>query len=526
MKLRARLVVATMIVTVPLSVILLQQDHATRHAAARERLLSFTDLRMSELRAECEADPATFGGETQGNHPPPQRGDVDHPPPPQGSFDHPPPPPPPQRGFDHPPPRDGDSPPPHPPQGNFDHPPQAQNFPPPHARPAVLYAFDASLHTKNPHAPAVSARLREAILEGDARVASDDGFFGDDVTLLVRMPWRDGPCAFVLARGTTDPSWGALLPESQAWLLPAVAVFLAMLFATGPFVARVRRLTRDVSRSAERGYGELVDAHGSDEIAELARAFNAARSEIRARLTERDARERALRDFVANTTHDVMLPLTVLQGHLTTLRDASTGGGDLDRAVIASAMDEAHYIGSLLRDLSVSARLDADLPELVLSDVDLGVLVRRVVARHAMIAKELGVSTDSAVPEERLVIRADETLVEQAINNIVYNAVRYNQRGGHVAVVLESASADQFSLTITDDGVGVSDDELEKMTTRGFRGKEARARRPDGTGLGLHIASRALALHDFSLGFERPASEDASRRGMRVSIHGSTLRRG
>ena len=92
-----------------------------------------------------------------------------------------------------------------------------------------------------------------------------------------------------------------------------------------------------------------------DEIGDLARAFNAAGSEVRAYIEELEKRERSLRDFVQNTTHDVMLPLTVLKGHLVTMKERL---GD-DAAVVTSAMDEAHYMAALIHNLSVAAKLEA-----------------------------------------------------------------------------------------------------------------------------------------------------------------------
>ena len=509
MRLRARLALTTLVVTLPLSVCLLRVDRVARHEAARTKLRAYATARMTELRAECEASPQTFGGELAPPIPPPPP-DAMSPGGPPRSFGGAPPPPKP----------------PFPPGEPND--PRAPFYPPPaRARRAVVFAYDLALQSKNPGAPAVSHALVEAIDRGADEV-DGDSTFGDDVVLLARMPWRSGPCAFALARGTTDPAWGAILPESSAWLLPTLAVFLAMFVATGPFVARVRRLTRDVSRSRDENYASSVEERGDDEIAELARAFNVAGDEIRASLAERRNRERALREFVSNTTHDVMLPLTVLQGHLATLRERSARGEALDGTVVVSAMDEAHYMASLLHDLRVTARLESGEDAILKSPVDLRALVRRVVARHALIAREHGVAIASAVPDEPVNVVADETVIEQAASNIVYNAVKYNRDGGHVAVILD-ATDDTFSIEVKDDGIGMSDEELACVTGRGFRGDEARSRRPKGQGLGLHIAQRAVLLHGFSLRFEHGKKDEASHAegekcGVTVRIEGPRTR--
>jgi signal transduction histidine kinase len=281
-------------------------------------------------------------------------------------------------------------------------------------------------------------------------------------------------------------------------------------------IARIRRLTQAVHRSALSHYAEDVALTGSDEVAELARAFDAAAREVRAELAEKDRREQALRDFLANTTHDVMIPLTVLQGHLAGARAELAAGRVLDAAALAAAMDEAHYIGALIGNLALAAKLDSHSPELQRGTVDMNALVLRVVARHRPIARELGVELDSALPEPPLSVEADVTMLEQAVSNVVYNAVRHNRSGGHVAVLLEAPSAASFRLRVVDDGPGIPSDELSRLIERGFRGNAARTRSPHGQGLGLDISRRVAELHAMELHFQ--ASEYG---GLQVDLEGA-----
>lgn len=140
-----------------------------------------------------------------------------------------------------------------------------------------------------------------------------------------------------------------------------------------------------------------------------------------------------------------MIPLTVLQHHLATLRDKANDGAAIDVGVLVSAMDEAHYMASLVRNLAVAARLEAAEVELPRTAVDLNALVARVIGRHRTIAKQLDVSLDSAVPEGPTVAMVDVTLMEQAVSNVTYNAIRYNQPGG------DPRTRGRFGLQLTCD---------------------------------------------------------------------------
>lgn len=96
-------------------------------------------------------------------------------------------------------------------------------------------------------------------------------------------------------------------------------------------------------------------------------------------------------------------------------------------------------------------------------------------------------------------VSGDVTLLEQAVSNLVHNAVRYNRRGGHVAVLLEEAAPTSFRLRVVDDGPGVPEDQLRRLFERRQRGDEARQRHPDSLGLGLHIAKSVAERHAFAL---------------------------
>src|SRR5262249_26341275 len=130
--------------------------------------------------------------------------------------------------------------------------------------------------------------------------------------IAVRMPWTEGPCAVMLVRRPAERRaeawWRALLVTLPVTL----AAILVAVLAVGPIVTRIRRLT-----GAVEGRTPLREDVSKDELGELARAFAESRRALDARLAELEARDEALRKYVASTTHDVMLPVTVLAGHLT-----------------------------------------------------------------------------------------------------------------------------------------------------------------------------------------------------------------
>jgi signal transduction histidine kinase len=104
---------------------------------------------------------------------------------------------------------------------------------------------------------------------------------------------------------------------------------------------------------------------------------------------------------------------------------------------------------------------------------------------------------ESAVPGRATHVFGDPTFTEQALTNLVGNALRYNREGGNVAVVLD-IDAGGFTLRVLDDGAGLSDESMARVLERGQRGDSARTRDPMGQGLGLSIVARVATAQHWS----------------------------
>ncbi len=482
MTLRSRLFVSSLAVALPLAVGLFLIDERFRLADMEQTLRRFVQGEMTgESLARCQQDPFRFGKVG--------------PPPPLGG--------PGERGRGGP--------------GREDGPP---GRPPRAAGPYDLFVYNRDLSPVDPRAPAMPDELRTPLVRGEPATttfASDEGR-----GIAIGMPFgqSDTACAFLLARMRPRP--GVLRDQLIALALVIVSVLAAAWISAGPVIGRLRRLAEGAHRSAESYYEQsiTVGAPARDEVDDLARAFNTAGARVREHLLDVQARRESLRRFVANTTHDVALPLTVLQGHLADLERAIPRE-TAEHAHVREAIEEAHYMSSLLRNLGMAAALDDEAIASAATAVDLSALVERVAARHRAIARARGVTFEPAVPEAPVIVTADLTLLEQAISNLADNAVQYNSAGGHAALVLDRRGSNRFVLTVIDDGPGVAEADLARMTERRFRGSEARTRRPDGQGLGLSIVAEASARLGFTLRFAVPPEG-----GLAATIEGPLLAAG
>ncbi len=483
MTLRLRLAAGILLTAIPLSLgVLYVRAEAQRRAVEAELREYVEGAMQAGGRWLCELFPQRFGGEGSPMgawqaEPPPMRIEL-----PEG-LNLP-------EGFELPP---------------F---PGADKIPrPPDPKPGqkvAIWAYDPQFTSANPKARAIPDALRSKLEAGERFAAQSFEWEGyDSIRVVMRMDWDKGPCAIVMAERQVE----ARLAEGASAVVWGVAILGAavlgiVLLLAGPIVARIRSLGDQVKTSARSNYEMPVEAKGSDEIAALARDFNEAGRLVREHVESVEARRKTLQDFVANTTHDVMIPLTVLKGHLSGIHEALAAGDAPNDESVRGSLREAQYIGSLLHDLGAAAKLDAGDVALDQTDVDLGALVHRVAERHKPLAHSARIQLEFAVPEADVSTRGDVTLIEQAVNNLVHNAVRYGDEGGHVSLLLGETEG-RFTITVWDDGPGVTEDELKRLAEPGYRASAARTRDPQGAGRGLAIAHEVAQRHGFELAFRR-----------------------
>ncbi len=355
-------------------------------------------------------------------------------------------------------------------------------------RERAMLAYGSDFEPARPGGPVLADRLRDAMRSGDDTAAATITFGDQRARAVVYRTGWEGPCAYVL-HARIMPAGATVLgtPILMGGLTSLVAALLAWI-AGGRVVRRVKALERAVdATSADPARSVHID--GDDEIAQLAAGFERNRATIAAQITELNQRDTALREYIINTGHDLLTPLTVLQGHLAELSQTHNAA--------ARAADECDYITSIVRNLNAVARLESS--ELTHRDeVDLNRLIVSVEQRHQPLAARHGVSLNYGMAEDAVCVSADATLLERAIGNLVHNAVVYNREGGHVAVTVEHTETG-FLLRVADDGPGVSAGELARLVERGFRGDEAREARPAGRGFGLSIAHRIAVAHGWQL---------------------------
>ncbi|NWF36867.1 ATP-binding protein [Mariprofundus sp. KV] len=214
-------------------------------------------------------------------------------------------------------------------------------------------------------------------------------------------------------------------------------------------------------------------------------------------VTERDKQERQQRQFLSNLKHDLKTPLTSLLGYA---RSLESFGHDPEFRMEASKViaDEAKHVNQLLDSLLTLDQIEfAQRHDIIASD-PLAVFYKvKDVLVPRLLAKELSIElTQSGEMEDLLIAEHD---VERVLLNVLENAQRYSPDGGVIRVDMRMAGA-MAEIVVEDQGPGIPEKDLAKVTERFYRVDQARRRRKDGGhGLGLAIVKEMLEVHDGSL---------------------------
>ena len=278
----------------------------------------------------------------------------------------------------------------------------------------------------------------------------------------------------------------------------AVALGLTWWLARG-MTSPLREMTDAARRMAAGDYAQRVTATSSDEVGELARAFNAMAGDLAGADLER-------RRLVATVSHELRTPLTAQRALLENLVDGVVRPDD---AALEGALAQAERLSDLVGDLLDLSRIDAGAAPLDVVDVPVADLLARAAEEAALDGRPVRVTPSVAPPG--LTVRADPARMAQLVANLVDNAVRHSPADGEVRLEA-TGGPDRWVLEVVDDGPGIPADRAEGVFERFGSGGDGGG----GTGLGLAIARWVAELHG---GVVEVVPTPAGARGARLRDH-------
>ena len=211
-------------------------------------------------------------------------------------------------------------------------------------------------------------------------------------------------------------------------------------------------------------------------------------------VTELKRADEIRKDFVANVSHELRTPLSILRGYIETLRDDPEISAAESSRILEVMDRHSKRLGQLVDDLLILAKLESGRSKLQMSEINLSKLLGDVVRDWEKKFAEKRLKVNVELAKGLPLIRADEGRLQEVLYNLLDNAIKYSLEKGSIRLQVTEQDH-EVVLSVSDDGIGIAEEDLPRIFERFYRADKARSRALGGTGLGLSIVKHIAQLH-------------------------------
>ena len=285
-------------------------------------------------------------------------------------------------------------------------------------------------------------------------------------------------------------------------LIGAVIALLLGIFLSRTLTRPIRELTQATHAISEGDLSQQVTVRSSDELGELARAFNKMSTELSRSVNTR-------KQMTADIAHELRTPLSLILGHAEAVHD---GVLPPTRENFEIIREEATRLEHLVNDLRTLSLADAGELSISLQTIDPRRWLQEIASLYQYQTQRKNIPLELDIAASLPNLEVDPGRMTQVLTNILDNAMRHTPEGGRI-VLSAWQTEDHVELVVQDNGPGLSAENLERIFERFYRIDASRQRQDGGSGLGLAIAKSIVQAHNGQLSAESEAGQ-----GLRVII--------
>lgn len=257
------------------------------------------------------------------------------------------------------------------------------------------------------------------------------------------------------------------------------------------------QMNHSAQQFAKGDFSHRVNVNKTDEIGELGGTLNHMAKEL-------GSLDQLRKDFVANVSHDLRTPLTSIRGFLGAMLDG-TIPPEKEKRYLTIMLNETDRLMKLVNDLLSTASLEAGKWELNCKPYNVTEQLRIIMAKMESETSKRNIEVEFITEKEDTEIYADSERMEQVFINLLQNAVQYSSFGSKIGILIKEQQ-EMVQIDITDQGRGMSEDELANIWERFYKSDKARTQKV-GTGIGLSIVKQIIDLHNAGIMVESSVGE-------------------
>ena len=273
---------------------------------------------------------------------------------------------------------------------------------------------------------------------------------------------------------------------SILWVL--LAALIAVYFISERVIAPMREISSAAKRFALGKFDTRVPVRGSDEVAELAVAFNNMAESL-------DNYDNMRNKFMSDVSHDLRSPMTSISGFIDGIIDGVIPP-EKHEYYLHIVSDEIKRLSRLVSNLLDLSRIQAGERKFTMNSFDICEMARQILIsfEQKINAKKLGVSFD--MDEDRLGVIADRDAIYQVLYNLCDNAVKFSTEGGRLCISIKRIKGRKVQVDVFNEGAGISAEDINYVFERFYKSDKSRGLNKSGAGLGLFISKTIMDAHD------------------------------
>lgn len=321
------------------------------------------------------------------------------------------------------------------------------------------------------------------------------------LTSYVALPETGAPVRYLQAGQLKDEIYAPI--KTIRWIIYyGMFISIGLVIIVSLWISRylTKPITQIKNAAQDIADGEVdreININRSDEFGTLADSLDQMASKLRADTEQIKQYAKRQRQFFADITHEIRNPLHTISGALEMLEMKDLPADQKNR-YLRTAKRQVERITSLFKDLKTLQQYDSDEYFVEMEEFELSELARHIEEGYAERAAQKGI--DLTVDTHSCRAVGDPGKIEQVIDNLVSNAIKYTAEG---SVRLHYGSQDgSVKIEVTDTGLGISEEHLDRLFDRFYRTDKARSRDKGGTGLGLAVVKSILNAHDTEIHVE------------------------
>ncbi|MGN0632953.1 MAG: ATP-binding protein, partial [Oscillospiraceae bacterium] len=331
--------------------------------------------------------------------------------------------------------------------------------------------------------------------EGDyvTRLITSDEFGSEEIFYCRRFE-TDGEELYMFIEAPVAP-FDSTISIIREQLVYITIILFELAFIVTVLISRrisrpIEQLTETAQKFGEGDYEVDFKTEGYREIEELSVVLDEARNEVK-KVSD------LKKDLIANISHDLRTPLTMVKAYGEMIRDLSGDDPVKREKHCQIIIDEADRLSNLVNSILELSKLESSNLELSRSDYSVHKQVEEVLKRYTLLIEENGYDI-AFIPDEDRMINADCEKMAQVLYNFINNAINYSGEQ-KVIRIKQINKPGVVRIEVSDNGMGIPKDKLSEVFDRYYRGGKVK-RETVGTGLGLSICKEILKLHEFAFG--------------------------